>query len=144
MRNHIAQRVDNKYHATYDMRLPNLIELSGEMYDLYVTDRSNGAFLGHNITWVLIFCKKEDKKSFLFAEHLNNMTESLQAKGSYKLAYIDIQLDPELQASFDVRAEPHVFLIDGENGQTYSWDFFLHPETIEDWILNKDYKNSTL
>lgn len=140
----MAQKVDNKYHATYDMRLTNLIELSGEMYDLYIVDRHNGAFLGIEVTWVIIFCKKEDKKSFLFAEHLHNITESLQAKGQYKLAYVDISLDPELQASFDVRTEPHVFVIDGQNGHTYSWDFFLHPETIEDWILNKDYKNSTL
>lgn len=96
LRNHLASKIDNKYHTTYDVRLPNLIELSGEIYDLYMVDRSYGTFHGHNITWVIIFCKKEDKKSFLFAEHLNNITESLKSKGNYKLAYVDVQMDPEL------------------------------------------------
>lgn len=35
-----------------------------------------------------------------------------------------------------------MFVLDGGNGWVYSWDFFLHPETFEDWILNKDYYNT--
>jgi len=129
----------------YDVRLPNLIELSGEMYDLYMVNQDTGDFIVKNKTsYIMIFCRKEDRKSFMFAEHLNNITDSIKELGDIKMTYVDEQLDPELQAAFDTRMQPHVFFIDGEDGMAYSWDYFLDPTNFTSWIKDKTYKESPL
>jgi len=55
----LAKKTDNKFHMTYDVRLKNLIELSGEMYDYYMVDRYKGEFVVKNNTnYIIIFIRK--------------------------------------------------------------------------------------
>ena len=125
----------------YDVRLKNLIELSGEMYDYYMVDRFSGQFVvKNNTSYIIIFCRKEDRKSFMFAEHLNNLTAEIKELGNYKLAYVDEMLDQDLHAAFDTRQTPHVFLMDGEDGMVYSWDYFKDPTNFTQWVKDKEYK----
>lgn len=62
-------------------------------------------------------------------------------------SWMDPRLDEALSLKFDVRYVQSLFFIEGDTGMVYRWDKNVHPnnsEEIRDWIMKKEYLNSTI
>ena len=44
----------------YDEKLVNIVEMSREMYDLYMVDPEDGSYRMRNSSWLLLFTAKDD------------------------------------------------------------------------------------
>jgi hypothetical protein len=44
----------------YDEKLVNIVEISREMYDVYLVDPEDGSYRMRNSSWIIIFTSKDD------------------------------------------------------------------------------------
>ena len=62
-------------------------------------------------------------------------------------SYVEPRYDEPIALGLNIRFWPSIYFIDGEtNGTVYQWDKwqYINNETIRDWVLNKEYLNSTI
>ena len=62
-------------------------------------------------------------------------------------SFVEPRYDEPLAMGFDHRGFPSIYFIDGDNdGKTYMYDKvpWITNETINDWIVKKEYLNSTV
>jgi len=56
----------------YDDELVNFVELSREMYDLYLVDMDDGTYRMRNTSWLILFMAKDDAYAIKMALDIHN------------------------------------------------------------------------
>lgn len=142
-------------HAGAFMMLhaPNITELSTEKYDYYMKGGSKG--YGHQGHSHLILMGSTHRNETMWVAHevqvaWDNYTmydPDTNGNRSIEFSYVEPRYDEPIALGFNIRFWPSIYFIDGEtNGTVYQWDKweYINNETLRDWILNKEYLNSTI
>jgi len=56
----------------YDDELVNFVEMSREMYDLYLVDSDDGSYRMRNTSWMLLFMTKDDPYAIKMALEIHD------------------------------------------------------------------------
>lgn len=84
----------------YDDELINFVEMSREMYDLYMVDQDDGSYRMRNTSWLLLFMAKDDAYGISMALSMHKRHDEHWDNG-WRLGLIDIHIDDDLSTTYD-------------------------------------------
>lgn len=84
----------------YDDELVNFVEMSREMYDLYLVDPDDGSYRMKNSSWLLLFMSKDDMYGIKMALDMHAKHDDWWDKG-WRIGLIDIHMDDDLSTTYD-------------------------------------------
>lgn len=84
----------------YDDELVNYVEMSREMYDLYLVDSEDGTYRMRNTSWLLLFMAKDDAYGIQMALTMHADHDKYWDMG-WRIGLIDIHMDDELSVTYD-------------------------------------------
>jgi hypothetical protein len=84
----------------YDDELINYVEISREMYDLYLVDTEDGSYRMRNSSWLILFMAKDDEYAISMALDIHSKHDAWWDKG-WRIGLIDIHIDDDLSVTYD-------------------------------------------
>ena len=137
----------------YEKMTPNVTWFTQEKYDYYVVNKTSATHKGFS-NFLISFVAIEGKMSQYVAYQTQMAINDLKANYSddfnltdWKFGFADDRFDEPLIMTFGKRLHPHLWVFDKETNRSYSWDRPIkhyNASNIRDWILHKQYRNSSL
>lgn len=58
-----------EWHNLYDYQAPNVVEVSTEMYNIYIVNSATGELASNDTSWIITFITKDDPLCYYLIEH---------------------------------------------------------------------------
>ena len=105
--------------------------MSAERYDYYVNSHQGG-FTGAGTTWVLLIGSTHKNETSFLASAMQTFHDRVfEPENNYNIssselrfAIVEPRYDEPLSEGFDLRRWPSLYVIDPEDGLTYTWDSY--------------------
>lgn len=144
---HLGWTID--WTKMWSQQAPNVGQMSSDKFLQYIVS-TNGTFIGHNQTWVILIGTSVNNQTQDVGREMNILARKFKRakKTTYRWDFIDYVVDERLALTFTFRNEPMLYVIDGHDQMVYAWDQpFSTPmdnRTIGLWLKDREYKQSAL